>query len=76
MIVRNEGATFPLSELELPREPLDVMTLAGPKATTWAMIGHRPVVHCGSGVSVLPLPEQFYPSWPLDELVGVKTLAV
>jgi hypothetical protein len=76
MIVRNEGTMFSLSELEHPKEPLDVMTLAGPKATTWAMIGHRPVLHCGSGVSVLPLPEQSYPCWPMDELVGVKTVGV
>ena len=73
MIVRNEGATRAISELELPREPLDVMELAGPKASNWAMIGHRPVLHCRSGVSVLPVPEQTYPCWMLDELVGLKT---
>jgi hypothetical protein len=70
MIVHNEGTTQPISELEHPKEPLDVMTLAGPKATTWAMIGHRPVLHCGSGVSVLPVPEQAYPCMMVDELVG------
>jgi hypothetical protein len=74
MIVRNEGATIPMSELELPREPLEVMTLAGPGHWTWAMIGHRPVLHCTSGVSILPLPEQTYPCWLLDELVGLKTV--
>jgi len=47
MIVRNEGS-IPTSELELSKDPLDVMTLAGPKPSTWTMIGHRPVVHCGS----------------------------
>jgi len=72
MIVRNEGS-IPTSELELSKDPLDVMTLAGPKPSTWTMIGHRPVVHCGSGVSVLPLPEQSHPCWLLDELVGVKS---
>jgi hypothetical protein len=72
MIVRNEGS-IPASELELSKEPLDVMTLVGPKPSTWALIGHRPVVHCGSGVSVLPLPEQSHPCWLLDELVGVKS---
>lgn len=69
MIVRNEGATLPISELELPKEPLDVMTLSGSKPATWAMIGHRPMMHCGSGVSVLPLPEQAYPSAFADELL-------
>ena len=76
MIVRNEGTTFPVSELELAGEPLDVMTLSGPKPSTWAMIGHPPVLHCGSGVSILPLPEQAYPCGLLDELVGVKTVGV
>ena len=71
MIVRNEGS-IPTSEPELSKEPLD-QTLAGPKPSTWAMIGHRPVVHCGSGVSVLPLPEQSHPCWLLAELVGVKS---
>jgi hypothetical protein len=70
MIVRNEGS-IPTSELELSKESLE-LTLAGPKPSTWAMIGHPPVVHCGSGVSVLPLPEQSHPCWLLDELVGVK----
>jgi len=76
MIVHNEGAAPAISELELPREPLDTMTLAGPKPSTWAMIGHRPVLHCGSGVSVLPLPEQTYPCWVMDELVGLKAVSV
>jgi hypothetical protein len=75
MIVRNEGTTFAVSELELPQEPLE-MTLSGPKPSTWAMIGHPPVLHCGSGVSILPLPEQASPRWLLDELVGVKTAGV
>jgi hypothetical protein len=70
MIVRNEGS-IPTSELELSKESLE-LTLAGPKSSTWAMIGHPPVVHCGSGVSVLPLPEQSHSCWLLDELVGVK----
>jgi len=73
MIVHNEGAAHSISELEHPREPLDVMTLGGPKASTWAMIGHPPVLHCGSGVSVLPLPEQTYLCGVMDELVGFKT---
>jgi hypothetical protein len=76
MIIRHEGATRPTSELELPQEPLDVMTLAGPRRSTWAMIGHRPVLHCSSGVSVLPVPEQIYPCWMVDELVGPKTVCV
>ena len=75
MIVRNEGTT-PVSELELSKEPQEVMTLCGPKPSTWAMIGHVPVLRCGSGVSILPLPEQAYPSCELDELVGVKTVGV
>jgi hypothetical protein len=75
MIVHNEGTTRPISELENPTEPLDVVTLGGPKPSTWAMIGHVPVLHCGSGVSVLPLPEQSYP-WVMDETVGLKTVSV
>lgn len=74
MIVHNEGTTRPFSELE--HEPLDVTTLAGPKPSTWAMIGHRPVLHCGSGVSVLPVPEQSCPCWVMDdEMVGLKTVS-
>ena len=76
MIVHNEGAAHSISELEHPKEPLDVMTLAGRKPSTWAMIGHRPVLHCNSGVSVLPLPEQTYPCWVMDEMVGFKTMSV
>jgi hypothetical protein len=72
MIVRNEGS-IPTSDLELSKESLE-LTLAGPKQSTWAMIGHPPLVHCGSGVSVLPLPEQSHPCWLLDELVGVKSV--
>ena len=75
MIVRNEGS-IPTSELELSNEPQEVMTYPGPKPSTWAMIGHIPVVHCGSGVSVLPFPEQTHPCRLLDELVGVKTSGV
>ena len=67
MIVRNEGSTFPVSELELPTESLEEMSFAGPKPSTWAMIGHPPVVHCSSGVSVLPLPEQTCRCGMLDE---------
>ena len=73
MIVHNEGAARSISELEHPKEPLDVMTLAGPKPSAWAMIGHRPVLHCGSGVSVLPVPEQC--CWVMDEMVGVMTVS-
>lgn len=75
MIVRmDEGATLPHSELELPREPLDAVSIAGPKPSTWVMVGHRPVSHCSSGISILPLAEQAYPSWLQDELVDLKTV--
>lgn len=74
MILRHEGA--PLTEPELPKEAMDPLSIAGSRPSTWAMVGHRPVNHCSSGVSVLPLPEHAYPSWQLDELVSLRAVGV
>jgi hypothetical protein len=71
MMLKHEGATLslPLAEMELPREAQE--TLAAPRPAAWAMVGHRPVLHCDSGVTKLP-PDDLYPSWMEDELVELK----
>ena len=74
MILLHEGATLPLVEMELPKEPMDVLTLAGSKPLALAMVGHRPVFHCASGETRLPLPKQSYPSWLDDELLALKSV--
>lgn len=76
MILRHDGSflTVPLSEVELPKEPSDAVSLAGARPLASAMVGHRPVLMCGSGESTLPLAEQSYPVWLLDELVALKAV--
>jgi hypothetical protein len=76
MIVRHDGSTLalPLGEMELPREPMDALSLAAPKALAAATVGHRPVLHCASGSAILPLPERTYPAWLFDELVAMKAV--
>jgi len=72
MILRHEGAnlTLPLGEMELPKETID--TLAASRPTAWAMVGHRPVLHCDTGVSKLPPDDHGYPSWLEEELLDLK----
>ena len=76
MIVRHDGSTLalPLGEMELPREPLDAVCLAGPKPMAAATVGHRPVHCCASGEAILPLPERTYPAWLSDEEVALKAV--
>lgn len=76
MIVRHEGSVLaiPLGELDVPREPLDVLSFAGSRPAAAGMVGHRPVVHCTSGASLLPLPEHGYPAWLFGELVALKAV--
>ena len=72
MILRHEGATLtlPLAEMELPRDSQD--TVAASRPTAWAMVGHRPVLHCDTGDSKLPPDDHAYPRWLDDELVDLK----
>ena len=74
MILRHDGATltFPLSEMELPKEMMDDLSVIAPRPSAWAMVGHRPVSHCDSGESKLPPSELAYPGWMEDELVDLK----
>jgi len=75
-MLRHEGAalTLPLVDVELSKEPLDASSMAGPRPASWAMVGHRPVLHCDSGGSMLPPVEQGYPSWQEDELLEHKVV--
>jgi hypothetical protein len=75
MILRHDGAvlTLPLIEVELSKEALDA-SVVGPRPAAWAMVGHRPVLHCDSGLSTLPPVERSYPSWQLDELLEIKVV--
>lgn len=76
MIVRHDDLTLTLSigDLELPREPMDSLSVAAPKPFAAATVGHRPVLHCDSGTATLPLTERTYPAWRLDELVALKAV--
>lgn len=75
MILRHDGAlTVALAELDFPGEPLDTLSLAGPRPVSSALVGHRPVLHCDSGASVLPLPEHAYPVWQLEESLALKAV--
>ena len=73
MILRNEGTalTIPLGEMDLPKE-MDALSIAGPKPLGAVMVGHRPVSHCSTGASLLPLAEHAYPAWLLEESVALK----
>jgi hypothetical protein len=73
MYLRHESAnlTLPLSEMELPKE-LDALSVAARRPAAWAMVGHRPVLHCDSGVSTLPPSDQLYPGWLEEELLDLK----
>ena len=76
MILRFEGATlmFPLGEPDLPTEPPDAFSLAGPRL--FASVGHRPVHHCGSGAAAHPDPDTAYPAWEMEELLSLKAVGV
>lgn len=74
--MKHDGSilALPLGELEIPQDPLDAESLAGPKPTAAAMVGHRPVLHCASGASILPLPDRTYPAWLFEEVVALKSV--
>lgn len=76
MIVRHDDLTLTPAhgEMELPREPMDSLSLAAPKPLSVATVGHRPVLHCDSGAATLPLTERTYPAWHFDELVALKAV--
>ena len=74
MILRHEGATFSLAELELPKDAMDTLCLAAPRPSACAMIGHRPVLCCDSGSSMLLPPESSSSSWLEDELLPLKAV--
>ena len=78
MILRYEGATltFPLGESELQKEPQEALSLAGARPFASAMMGHRPVLHCGSGAAAHPDPDTAYPAWEMDELLSLKAVGV
>ena len=78
MILRFEGSTlmFPVGEPDLPSEPLDALSLAGPRPYASAMVGHRPVFHCGSDATAHPDPDTAYPAWEMEELVSQKAVGV
>jgi hypothetical protein len=73
MYLRHESAnlTLPLSEMELPKE-LESASVAAPRPAAWAMVGHRPVLHCDAGVSTLPPSDHVYPAWMEEELLDLK----
>ena len=76
MILRFEGSTltFPVGEPDLPTEPPDALSLAGARPFASAMVGHRPVLHCGSGAAAHPAPETSYPVWEMEELLALKAV--
>jgi hypothetical protein len=78
MILRYEGATltFPLGEPDLTKEPADQLSLAGARPFISAMVGHRPVLHCGSGAAAHPDPDTAYPAWEMEELLALKAVGV
>ena len=78
MILRFEGATlmFPLGEPDLPTEPSDAFSLTGARPFASAMVGHRPVLHCGSGAAAYPDPDSAYPAWEMEELLSLKAVGV
>ena len=76
MILRYEGATltFPLGEPDLMTEPAEALSMAGARPFASAMVGHRPVLHCGSGATAHPDPETAYPAWEMEELLALKAV--
>jgi hypothetical protein len=54
--------------MELPKE-LDEGSVAARRPAAWAMVGHRPVLHCDAGVSTLPPSDHAYPAWMEEELL-------
>ena len=78
MILRFEGSTltFPAGEPDLPTESPDSLSLAGPRPYASAMVGHRPVLHCGSGAAAYPDPDSAYPAWEMEELLSLKAVGV